>query len=81
MERRKFLESSALGLGGLAMASARVASVSAEEAGESTQTKAIDTVRKWGPAKAVAYLKVNTNGRHGEVEGTLEYGLGSVLRP
>ena len=61
MERRKFLESSTLGLGGLAMAGARVASVSAEEAGESTQTMAIDTVRKWDPAKAEAYLKVNTN--------------------
>ena len=25
------------------------------------QTKAIDTVREWDPAKAEAYLKVNTN--------------------
>ena len=25
------------------------------------QTKAIDTVRAWDPAKAEAYLKVNTN--------------------
>ena len=61
MERREFLESSALGLGGLAMASAMVASAPAEAAGESTQTKAIDTVREWDPAKAEAYLKVNTN--------------------
>ena len=51
MERREFLESSAL----------RVASTPAEAAGASTQTKAIDTVRKWDPAKAEAYLKVNTN--------------------
>ena len=77
MERREFLESSALGLGGLAMASAMVASACAEAAdestqtkvasapadaaGESTPTKAIDTVREWDPAKAEAYLKVNTN--------------------
>jgi len=58
------------------MATAMVASVSAEAPGESTQTKvasapaasgesmqtkAIDTVREWDPAKAEAYLKVNTN--------------------
>jgi alkylhydroperoxidase/carboxymuconolactone decarboxylase family protein YurZ len=61
MERREFLESSALGLGGLAMASTMVASAPAEAAEESTQTKAIDTVREWDPAKAEAYLKVNTN--------------------
>jgi len=61
MERREFLESSALYLGGLATASAMVASAPAEAAGESTQTKAIDTVRRWDPAKAEAYLKVNTN--------------------
>ena len=61
MERREFLESSALGLGGLAMASAVVASACAEAAEESMQTKAIDTVREWDPAKAEAYLKVNTN--------------------
>jgi hypothetical protein len=77
VERREFLESSALGLGGLAIASAMVASAPAEAAGESTQakvasgpagvagesmqTKAIDTVREWDPAKAEAYLKVNTN--------------------
>ena len=63
MERREFLESSAHGLGGLAIASAVVASVCAEAAEESTQTKvasapadaaggsmqtkAIDTVREW----------------------------------
>ncbi|WP_322614007.1 hypothetical protein [Pseudomonas sp. BIC9C] len=51
MDRREFLESSALGLSGLAMASAMVASASTEAAGESSQTKAIDMVRKWGPAK------------------------------
>ena len=77
MERREFLESSALGLNGLAMASAmiacapgetaaepaptKVASTPAEAAGESTQNKAIDIVREWDPAKAEAYLKVNTN--------------------
>lgn len=77
MERRKFLESSAIGLGGFAMASAVVGSAPAEvaaeatqakgasspglAAGASTQTSAIDTVRKWDPAKAEAYLKVNTN--------------------
>ena len=77
MERREFLESSALRLGGLAMASAvvgsaraeaagastqtKVGSTPAEAAGASTQTKAIETVRKWDPAKAEAYLKVNTN--------------------
>jgi alkylhydroperoxidase/carboxymuconolactone decarboxylase family protein YurZ len=61
VERREFLESSALGLGGLATASAMVASAPAKAAGESTQTKAIDTVREWDPAKAEAYLKVNTN--------------------
>ena len=77
MERREFLESSALGLSGLAMASAmiacapgetagepaqtKVASTPAETAGESTQNKAIDIIREWDPAKAEAYLKVNTN--------------------
>ena len=68
MERRELLESSALGLGGLGMAGAMVASAPAEAAGESAQTKvasgpadsagasiqtkAIDTVREWDPAKA-----------------------------
>ena len=77
MERREFLESSALRVGGLAMASAMVAAAPAEAAGESTQTRvasspaetagastqteAIETVRKWDPAKAEAYLRVNTN--------------------
>jgi len=61
MERREFLEGSAIGLGALAMAAALVAPVPAKAAAESTQTKAIDTVRKWDPAKAEAYLKVNTN--------------------
>lgn len=76
MERRAFLEHSALGLGGLAMTGALVGSAPAEAAGASTQTKAasspglagastqtsaIDTVREWDPAKADAYLKVNTN--------------------
>ena len=72
MERREFLESSTLGLGGLAMASAMVAAACAEAPGESTQTnaastpadaagestqaKAIDIVREWDPAKAEAYL-------------------------
>jgi len=75
MERRTWI--SALGLGGLAIAPALVDSASAEAAGESpqpkapsstrlaagasTQTSAIDTVREWDPAKADAYLKVNTN--------------------
>ena len=74
MERREFLESSALGLSGLAMASAliacapgetagepaqtKVASTPAETAGESTQNKAIDIIREWDSAKAEAYLKV-----------------------
>jgi alkylhydroperoxidase/carboxymuconolactone decarboxylase family protein YurZ len=77
VERREFLESGSLGLGGLAIASAmvasapaeaaggstqtRAASATAEVAGESMQTKAIDTIRGWDPAKAEAYLKVNTN--------------------
>ncbi len=39
----------------------RAASPSAGAAGASTQTKAIDNVREWDPAKAEAYLKVNTN--------------------
>ena len=76
MERREFLESGTLGLGGLAMSRAMGASVSAaagesmqtripsapaEASGESMQTRAIDTVREWDPAKAEAYLRVNTN--------------------
>ena len=61
MERRKFLESSAIGLGGFAMASALVRSAPVEAAQASMQTSAIDTVRGWDPAKADAYLKVNTN--------------------
>jgi alkylhydroperoxidase/carboxymuconolactone decarboxylase family protein YurZ len=61
VERREFIESSALGLGSLVIASAMVGSAPAEAAGESAQTKAIDTVREWDPAKAEAYLKVNTN--------------------
>ena len=76
MERREFLENTTLGLGGLAMAAmvaptpaeaavastqTGIASNSSEAAGASTQTKAIDTVREWDPAKAEAYLKVNTN--------------------
>ena len=61
MERRELPESSALGLGDLAKASAMVASAAADAAGASMQTKAIDTVREWDPAKADAYLKVNTN--------------------
>jgi alkylhydroperoxidase/carboxymuconolactone decarboxylase family protein YurZ len=61
MKRREFLETSALGLGGLAMARAMVASAPSKAAGESSQTKAIDTVREWDPAKADAYLNVNTN--------------------
>jgi len=43
------------------MASAVAGSVPAEAAQASTQTSAIDTVRGWDPAKADAYLKVNTN--------------------
>ena len=39
----------------------KVASTPAETAGESTQNKAIDIIREWDPAKAEAYLKVNTN--------------------
>jgi alkylhydroperoxidase/carboxymuconolactone decarboxylase family protein YurZ len=75
VERREFLESSALGLGGLAIAGAMVASAPAEAAatqtkaasapaeaaGASTQNKAIDTIREWDPAKAEAYMRVNTN--------------------
>jgi hypothetical protein len=77
VERRESLEVTALGLGGLAVASALVASAPTEAGGESTpakvasgsagvagesmQTKAIDTVREWDLAKAEAYLKVNTN--------------------
>ena len=62
MERREFLESSALGLSGLAAGpQTRVASPPTETAGEATQNKAIDIIREWDPAKAEAYLKVNTN--------------------
>ncbi len=70
MERREFLECSALGIGGVAMASTLFASASADAApataaagapAKSTQTNAIDIVREWDPAKAEAYLKVNTN--------------------
>jgi alkylhydroperoxidase/carboxymuconolactone decarboxylase family protein YurZ len=46
MERQGSHEGSTIGLGTLAMTSSE---------------KAIDTVRKWDPAKAEAYLAVNTN--------------------
>ena len=39
----------------------KVASGPAVAAGGSMQNKAIDIVREWDPAKAEAYLKVNTN--------------------
>ncbi len=39
----------------------KVASAPAGAVGQSMQTTAIDTVREWDPAKADAYLKVNTN--------------------
>jgi alkylhydroperoxidase/carboxymuconolactone decarboxylase family protein YurZ len=61
MERRAFLESSTLGLGSIAMTSAAAAATPTEARDASTQTRAIDTVREWDPAKAEAYLKVNTN--------------------
>ena len=60
MERREFLESSALGLGGLAMASAMVASA-LRSGGTIDADKGHRHGREWDPAKAEAYLKVNTN--------------------
>jgi alkylhydroperoxidase/carboxymuconolactone decarboxylase family protein YurZ len=60
MERREFLKSGALGLGGFAMASAMVSTASAE-GGESTQTKAIDKIMEWEPEWAEQYIKLSTN--------------------
>ena len=78
MERREFLESSALRLGGLAMASAMVGRSSSRgrrridadqrpprapprQREPRRRQRPSRSVRKWDPAKAEAYLKVNTN--------------------
>jgi hypothetical protein len=45
----------------LASPQTKAASTHAETAGESMQNKAIDIIRESDPAKAEAYLKVNTN--------------------
>ena len=60
MERREFLKSGALGLGGVAVASA-IATAALAEKGEFTQTTALDTMLEWEPEWAENYIKLSTN--------------------